>query len=106
MTFCQLVRDFSIIFKTEPVNWVLRCALLIHVPPAVRLVSVFSVIMNLFGIMLHELQIYNFIRKDRLVIYTRPNAFFSADQLFIPQCCFVQCFKKPSMFRYISSKLQ
>lgn len=101
MTFCQLVRDFTIIFKTEQVNWVLRCALLIYISPAVCSVSVFSVIMNLFGNTLHELHIYNFIRKDRLATYTRPNAFFFADKLFTPQkSCFVQCFKKPNMFTF------
>lgn len=62
--------------QTEPWNWVLRCALLIRILSTACLVSVFFVIMNLFGIALHELQIYNFIRKCELVIYTIPNAFF------------------------------
>lgn len=71
--------------QIEPANSVLRCALLIQIHFAVWLAAVFSLITDLFGITLHELQICNFIRKCGLVIYTRPNAFFSADQLFTPQ---------------------
>lgn len=44
--------------RIKPVNWMLRCALLIHISSAVCLASVFSAIMNLFGSTLHELQIY------------------------------------------------